>query len=395
MNLCWITFDDLTKKNVRVISIKNRVKHFPKNWNITIISPNPILDEELKSYIKKNVVVNERIYGENFKSPIVLFRLIKILKKINKETKNFDVIITDTFYVPLFKYFSKKKIPIIMLSHGIISDEALSKKLITQNSLMYKFLLILEKKSYRLCNTIIAVTKEIKDYIVNEFHIDSSKISIIPNGVDPDLFKPKNKKECLRELKLNETDYHVCFVGNLVPWQGIEYLIQAAPTILKEIPNTKFLIIGDGVIKQHLVNLTIENKVFDSFIFTGLIPHEKTLTYINAGDVCVAPFTETRNVKIGLSPLKIYEYAACEKPIVASKIPGLEFIENVNAGIMTESNNSLQLSNAIIKLLKTPKLRLEMGKNGRRYVNNYNRWIDVSKKIEEVCKNLIIKKQLN
>lgn len=130
MNLCWITFGDVREKSVRVISIKNRIKHFPESCNVTIISPKLIEDSELKSYITKNIVIDERIYGANFKSLAMPFRMINILKKISKEIGDFDMIITDTIYVPLYRFFSKKKVPLLLLVHGIESEEALSKNLI-------------------------------------------------------------------------------------------------------------------------------------------------------------------------------------------------------------------------------------------------------------------------
>lgn len=393
MKLCWITFDDVIGKNVRIISIKNRIKYFSKKWNITIISPALIDDKELQSFIVNNIVISNRIYGKNFKSLSSIFHFINIMGKISKETRNFDIVITDTIYVPFYKYFTRKKIPIVFLSHGIISDELLSKKLIKNNSLMYKILLKIEKKSYQLCDIIIVVTREIKDYLINRFQIEPSKIYVVPNGVDPEMFKPLDMKKCQKELRLNEINYYVCFIGNLAPWQGIEYLIQAAPIILKEIPDIKFLIVGYGPIKENLINLAIKNNVVTSYIFIGAIPYEEVVSYINASDVCVAPFTESRNIKIGLSPLKIYEYAACEKPIVTSKIPNLEFIEEVNAGILIQPGNIDELAQAIVKILRNPELRLQMGRNGRKYViENYN-WISISKKFERVLTDVIEQKK--
>jgi len=388
MNLCWITFDDVTKKNVRVISIKNRVKYFPKHWKITIISPSVIEDKELKSYITKNIAIGERIYSANFKSPTMLLKLIKNLKRISKEIENFDLILTDTIYVPFYKYFSKKKIPLVMLSHGIVSEEALIKNLI-KDCITYRSLRIIEKNAYKKCDKIITVTDGIKEYLINEFYIDSSKITVIPNAVDPDLFKPFDKKKCITGLKLNENNYYVCFIGQLVPWQGIENLVKAAALILRDRANTTFLVVGDGPLKKKLVNLTVKNNISDKFIFTGMVPHNEIPKYINASDICVAPFVKERNEKIGLSPLKIFEYAACGKPIVVSKISNLEFIEETNAGVMVEPEKPEEIRRAIIDLFKNPKLQKKMGKNGRDYILKNFTWAGLAKQFEKVCMDAI------
>ena len=386
MNLCWITFDDVSEKSVRVISIKNRIKYFPESYNVTIISPKLIEDKDLKSYITKNIVIDERIYGANFKSLAMPLRMINILNKISKEIGNFDVIITDTIYVPFYKYISKKKPPLVMLVHGIVSDEVLSKNLIKKNSLTHKFLQVMEKKAYKLCNRIIAVTGGINEYLVNEFHINPYKIVVIPNAVDPDLFKPMDKGRCIRDLKLNETNCYVCFVGNLAPWQGVDYLVKAAPLILNEIPNAKILIVGDGLMSGELINLVEKTGVCDNVIFTGAVPHEEVPKYINASDVCVAP---KKPLKSEYSPLKLYEYMACGKSVVASRIRGFEILEQQNAGILVEPENTEELAKATIKLLKGEKLGEEMGRNGREYVVKNHSWEAVARRVVEVCESVI------
>ena len=60
--------------------------------------------------------------------------------------------------------------------------------------------------------------------------------------------------------------------------------------------------------KAELINLAAKTGVSDKFIFTGAVPYEEVPKYINSSDVCVAPFVRARNERIGLSPLKNYEY---------------------------------------------------------------------------------------
>ena len=83
--------------------------------------------------------------------------------------------------------------------------------------------------------------------------------------------------------------------------------------------------------------------------------------------------------------MKIYEYGASAKPIVASKLPGLEFIKENNAGILVEPENPQSLANAIVKLLKDPELRKQMGENGRKCVVEDHSWESVAKRVAKVC----------
>ncbi len=192
-------------------------------------------------------------------------------------------------------------------------------------------------------------------------------------------------KEKVKEgLNLDRSIHYVCFVGNLAPWQGVEYLIMASPLILKEVPNTRFLIIGDGVMKKKLVEMVKELNLDNNFIFTGAVDYELVPKYINASDVCVAP---KRPLKSGYSPLKLYEYIACGKPIVASRISGFEILEQQKAGILVEPENPLELAKAVLKFLKDEKIREEMGKNGREYVVEYHSWEVVARRVAEVCED--------
>ena len=230
---------------------------------------------------------------------------------------------------------------------------------------------LFEGLSYRLSSKIIAVTQSIKDYI--------------PNGVNIELFKPMNR-DVKNELYIDQNYYHICFVGIFAHWQGIEFLIQSAPLILKEISNTRFLIVGDGIMKETLIKMIKEMGLEDNFILTGPVPYREVPKNINVSDVCVVP---KRPLKSGYSPLKLYEYMACGKPVVASRLSGFEILEENNAGILVEPENIEELAKAIIKLLKDEQLREEMGKNGREYVVKNHSWESVARRVAEVCESTI------
>ncbi len=249
---------------------------------------------------------------------------------------------------------------------------------------------IIEKLNYKHAKKIVAVTKSLKEEIKKVYHIPDEKIVVIENGANTDLFKPMDKKECIKELNLDESYQYVCFVGKMAPWQGVEYLIEAVPLILKEVPNTKFLIVGGGMMKEKLIRMIKKLSLEDKFIFTGAVPYEEVPKYINASDICTAPLTKGR-MKSGSSALKIYEYMGCEKPIVSSRITNLEFIEQQNAGILVEPENPEELAKAIIKLLRDKKLSENMGKNGRGYVVKNHSWKMVTKKVESVINEVLEK----
>ncbi|MDI9394752.1 MAG: glycosyltransferase family 4 protein [Euryarchaeota archaeon] len=244
------------------------------------------------------------------------------------------------------------------------------------------------KKALGFSDRIIAVTPGIKAILESDYRIPGEKITVVPNGANTSLFKPLEQDECRKDLGLDTKAPYVCFVGNLAPWQGVEYLVKAAPLILTRHPDCHFLIVGDGVMKNELLNLSRELGVEDRFIFTGVVPYERVPVYINASNICAAPFILARNAKIGLSPLKLYEYMACGKPVVASAISGVvDALEASNGGLSVPPENPEALAEAVSKLLENKNLRTNMGSNGLSYVTENYSWYSVAKQVDRVCKS--------
>jgi len=244
------------------------------------------------------------------------------------------------------------------------------------------------KKALGLSDRIIAVTPGIKANLESAYNIPGDKITVVPNGANTSLFKPLERAACRKELGLDPETPYVCFVGNLAPWQGVEYLVKAVPSILARHPECRFLIVGDGVMKNELLNLSGELGVADRFVFTGVVAYGRVPVYINASDICAAPFILARNAKIGLSPLKLYEYMACGKPVVASAISGVaDVLEASEGGIPVPPENPEALAEAISKLLENKELRTEMGSKGLSYVTENYSWHSVAKQVDGVCKS--------
>ncbi len=248
--------------------------------------------------------------------------------------------------------------------------------------------LFILKKALGFSDRIIAVTPGIKVNLEKVYNIPGEKIVVVSNGANTSMFKPLEQETCRRQLGLDPKIPYVCFVGNLAPWQGVEYLVKAAPYILSRSPECRFLIVGDGVMKDDLFKLCRELGVEDRFIFTGVVAYDRVPLYINASDTCTAPFIFARNAKIGLSPLKLYEYMACGKPVVASNISGVsDVLEVSEGGIPVLPEDPGALAEGILKLLENPDLRTKLGSKGLSYVTENYSWYSVAKKVNRVCKS--------
>jgi len=219
---------------------------------------------------------------------------------------------------------------------------------------------------------------------------------LLPFGANSDLFKPFDKNECRRALNLQEQVNIICFVGSFLPWQGIEHILEAMPTILNELPETLLLLIGDEEasiqrsreyrerILAQIGDLNLTNAV----ITTGRVRYEHVRQYLNASNVCIITQTSARS---GYSPLKLFEYMACGKPIVATDIRGIrEIITESHCGILVPPENSDELAQALMKLLQDDGLMAELGENGRRSVIKTYNWKSVAKAAMCVCEEAVM-----
>lgn len=228
-------------------------------------------------------------------------------------------------------------------------------------------------------DAVVAVTEGIKTYLIDRYGLPEARVSVIANGANTDIFFPRDRHEARRLLGLPVEDRYVCFVGNFAPWQGVEYLIQAVPDIISQDPCVCILLVGDGAMRQAWTSLADSVGALNHIRFTGAVPYEDVVLYIGASDICVAPFISRRNERIGLSPLKIYEYLACGRPVIASRINGItELLTRSGGGIAVAPEDPRELADAVHRLLSSESLRREMGYRGCAYVTANHTWEKVA-----------------
>ena len=255
---------------------------------------------------------------------------------------------------------------------------------------------ILEKINFKLSSRVIVTTSNNKVNHQKRHRVPAERIVVIPNGANIDLFRPMDMHEAREQIGIEKDCYCVGYAGNLTFYEGVSYLVDSAPVILRELPNTVFLVVGNGLVKNELVELVEKTGVSDRFIFTGGVPYQSVPGYIAAMDVCVAPLIKAKCEKAGISPLKLAEYMACERPVVASDIDGVgNVLREANAGIPVPPEEPHELAQAIIRLLKDRALREEMGKNGRKYVLENLSWEVATRRLVELYQTAVMEDTKN
>lgn len=287
----------------------------------------------------------------------------------------------------LLQIIKRKKIgkPFIHTIHGVLADEYIQSSKSVSPSLrmklsnyVMKHLAKLEKQTAKEASIIVTVSNYSAQKIVQLYDVNEKKIRVIPNGVDLNKFKPSEDSEEVRARLCGKCEYLVLFVGNLIPRKGLYYLIEAAKNIAKESKNTKFVVVGDGPIKNHLIQYSKEQGVSDNFIFLGEVPETMLKDLYSCADVFAFPSIQEGQ---GISLL---EAQASEKPVVAFNVTAItEVVKNRETGLLVKPN-SAELANAILSLLSDKTLREKMGHSGREFVANNFSWDICAKRMLQV-----------
>lgn len=212
------------------------------------------------------------------------------------------------------------------------------------------------------------------------------KFRTIYSGMELDWFLNANfdGNAVRREFGIPEDAPVVGKIARLFPLKGHDQLMDAAPEIVKRVPDVRFFLIGDGILYEHLQERARDYGILENFVFAGLIPRERIPEMISAMDIVV--HTSLREGLARVLPQSL----AMGKPCVSFNIDGApEVVINDKTGYLVETYDNEGLSESISRLLKDPELRKKMGENGRRHVDPAFRAETMVKEIAEVYKMLL------
>lgn len=253
-----------------------------------------------------------------------------------------------------------------------------------QNRILNFLYIFLEKiasifTDHFICVGEIMKEKSLKAGIGKEF-----QYSVIYSGFELEpYFENGKKREIMRKkYGIKENEKVIGMVGRLFYLKGQEYLIEAFKDVVNEYPDTKLLLVGDGILREKLENYAKENGIYEKVIFTGLVPPEKIPEYVSMMDIVVHT-----SLREGL-PRAVAQGLAGGKPVVAFDIDGArEIVLNMKTGFIVPPCDVNSLKEKIIFLLKNPEIAEKMGKEGQQLVKKN---FSVEKMVDEI-ENLYVK----
>jgi len=317
-------------------------------------------------------------------------------RSIAKKAASFDADVYEAHAVSGYgalKALKKQGIkkPFIHTIHGVLADEyeqtrksgyATFRSRIA-NYFMHR-LSKLEEKTAKNATLIVTISKHSLEKIQKYYSVDTAKVRIVPNGVDTEKFKPIEDVTAFKRQFGLGNEPCVLFVGSLIPRKGLPFLVEAAKKIVKEYGETKFVIVGEGPLKNQLQSYLETANLSSNFTFLGNVKESMLPAVYNCTEVFALP-----SIQEGQG-IVLLEAQASAKPVVAFDVGGVnEAVRNGETGLLVKRGSSEELADALLKLLSDKVLREKMGANGRRFVTENFTWDICAQKMLKVYREAL------
>jgi len=201
---------------------------------------------------------------------------------------------------------------------------------------------------------------------------------VIYSGVDTRLFTPGANPTGAKGRFGLEGKFVLLCVGRLSPEKGVSTLVSSLPTIRREIPNARVLVCGRGSAESELKAQAQRLNVGDMIDFRGPVPQAKLPPYYDAADLVVVPSHKEA------FPIVNLEAMSMAKAVVASEVGGVpEVVKNNETGLLVPPSDPSSLAAAVFRVHGDPGLRMRLGTNGRRLVEERFTWDAIAGEVEK------------
>lgn len=222
---------------------------------------------------------------------------------------------------------------------------------------------------------IVVITNYIKKELIQR-GLKDENILVSPDATDPALFGKIGKEEARKELGFPIDKQIVLYWGNFKPWKGVDTLAEAAQELVDE-----FVVIVGATKESDLNRIKEKTAKLSNVLVKGFQPPEELPKYLASADVLVLPNSaKDENSLLYTSPLKLFEYMAAERPIIASDLPSLREILNNRNAVFFKPDSPESLATTIKMLLSHQEFQKNLARQARIDVEEYT-WDKRAKKI--------------
>ncbi len=226
------------------------------------------------------------------------------------------------------------------------------------------------------------------NYMLNEVSsvhgIPKDKLIMIPNGIDVSYIDSANPRPGFRDLFAMPSERIIVFVGRLVHEKGPDLVLAAFKELLKWDWNLKLLIVGDGPMREYLMELAHEWGIWSKVYFTGRVDDETLYSILKVSDLAILP---SRYEPFGIT---ILETMAAGLPVITTRVGGPdEIVRDWYNGVKVSPNNVNEIINIAKILLSNEELRREISRNARESVLRWYTWDRIARWTKRVYQDVL------
>jgi len=308
---------------------------------------------------------------------------LRILKAVNPDflyqrysRLNFSgVVLARLMKIPLFLEYN--------------SSEVFWERYSGRISLLFEIIRKVEMLNLKNADVIIVVSNVQKRKLLEE-GIEPDRILVNPNCVNPRMFHPSSDPSEIKDRYQLHDKTVVGWVGTFGFWHGVDLLASVIPCVVKRNKKIHFMLIGEGETRDE-VERAIEEEHLNAFVtFTGMVPHDEVPKYLAACDILVLPYTPFRDgSEFFGSPIKLFEYMAMGKGIVASNLGQIgEVLRHNDNAYLIKPGDRRELMRGIFELAKDDVLRKRLGSKARKDVVAKYTWKQNAERVIEAYEKL-------
>jgi colanic acid biosynthesis glycosyl transferase WcaI len=264
-----------------------------------------------------------------------------------------------------------KRVPFVFEVRDLWPESLAAVGMGSENSVLHRTLSKIAGFLYRRSDRIVVVTPAFEDYLVEHWRVPRPKIAVIENGVETELFAPEpftteSEKRLRREFD-GEGKFIASYIGTIGMAHGLETVLGAAAQLRNTNPEIVFLMVGEGADKDRITSLG-RARSLNNLRFVDQQPREKIPAYIGVSDVCLVLLKKNDLFKTVI-PTKMLEFMSCARPVILG-VDGQArtILEEAQAGLVIEPENSDALVNAIRYLAANRETARALGRNGREHI---------------------------
>lgn len=199
-------------------------------------------------------------------------------------------------------------------------------------------------------------------------------------GANIGMFKPGIDAGILRNRYVLHEKKIAIMVSSGLAWHGLDDVLDAAGVVVKNVPNMVFIIVGGGINSASYEKRVDSLKLTNNVIFVGPVEYEDVPKYISLADMALAPYNSLlkkgfASRELFASPLKVFEYMACGKPVIITEIGNANnVIEHMKTGIVIQEDSPQAIADSILFLVNNSTFSIKLGMNARKIVVEKYSW---------------------